>query len=421
MCETQNQKKRKYWLMLSVIVNLSILGFFKYYNFFSASLVDALSQVGIKANLTSLNIILPVGISFYTFHGLSYVIDIYYEKIEPEKNFINYGVFVSFFPLLVAGPIERATHLLPQITKKRNFDYSIAVDGLKQILWGVFKKVVIADNCAEFANQIFNNSFDYSGWTLLLGTLFFTFQVYADFSGYSDIAIGTAHLLGIDLIRNFNFPFFSKNVSEFWRRWHISLSSWFNDYIFIPIASNSGWRKLGLKGVCLAIFITFTLCGLWHGANWTFVIYGFLQSFAIVFELLFKKQRTFIFSKLPAWLCSRLSMFITFSYFCFSLIFFRSRNITQAVHFIIDLVKKIFSTSNFTESFSFLISKAGWLLPLFLILFIYIEWKGKEQKYPIQNFGIKYPQIFRYLFYYSMLLSIFLFAGHPEKFIYFQF
>src|SRR5664279_4858360 len=235
-------KIKSLWLCLSICVNLGFLGVFKYYNFFAAQFAEGLSLLGMKTNFGTLQVILPVGISFYTFHGLSYVLDIYKNKIIPERNFIDYSVFVSFFPLLVAGPIERATHLLPQILKERKFDYSKAVDGLRQILWGLFKKMVIADSCAEYANTIFNNSADYSGSTLVLGALFFTIQIYCDFSGYSDIAIGTARLFGIDLLRNFAFPYFSRDIAEFWRRWHISLTTWFRDYLYIPLGGSRGGK-----------------------------------------------------------------------------------------------------------------------------------------------------------------------------------
>ena len=227
----ENQRKRKILLWVSIIVNLGFLGFFKYYNFFVDNFVAAFSFFGMDIKAQNLNIILPVGISFYTFQALSYTIDVYKRRLEPTKDFIAFAAFVSFFPQLVAGPIERATNLLPQFYKKRTFEYSKAVDGLRQMLWGLFKKIVIADNCAEFANQIFNNSANMNGSTLLLGVLFFTFQIYGDFSGYSDIAIGTARLFGFDLMRNFNFPYFSRDIAEFWRRWHISLSTWFRDYL----------------------------------------------------------------------------------------------------------------------------------------------------------------------------------------------
>jgi alginate O-acetyltransferase complex protein AlgI len=268
MFEARTPGMKKFWFWLSVCVNLGFLGVFKYFNFFAASFSQAMSLVGFQTSPWVLNIVLPVGISFYTFHGLSYVIDIYKDRIKPEKDFVVYSVFVSFFPLLVAGPIERATHLLPQIKKPRTFDYSQAVDGLKQILWGMFKKVVIADNCAYYANMIFNNSGDYSGSTLVIGALFFTFQIYCDFSGYSDIALGTARLFGIELLRNFAFPYFSRDIAEFWRRWHISLSSWFRDYLYIPLGGSKGGTWMKVRNT----FIIFLVSGFWHGANWTFIV-----------------------------------------------------------------------------------------------------------------------------------------------------
>lgn len=246
MAETDNKKAKKAWFWLSICINLGFLGVFKYYNFFAESFSDVVFNLGFQVNPWTLKVILPVGISFYTFHGLSYVIDVYKGRIEAERNFIDYSVFVSFFPLLVAGPIERASHLLPQIKKERVFNYEQAVDGLRQILWGLFKKVVIADLCAVYVNTVFNDSANYSGSTLLIGAVLFTFQIYGDFSGYSDIALGTARLFGIDLLRNFAFPYFSRDIAEFWRRWHMSLSTWFRDYLYIPLGGSKGgtWMKV---------------------------------------------------------------------------------------------------------------------------------------------------------------------------------
>jgi len=277
MSDSKNQSQRRFWFILSVTINLGFLGVFKYYNFFAQSFAELVSNFGLHVNPWTLKVILPVGISFYTFHGLSYVIDIYKGRINAEKNFIDYTVFVSFFPLLVAGPIERATHLLPQIQRTRVFDYQKAVDGLRQILWGLFKKVVIADQCAEFANLIFNNSAEYSGFSLLIGAVLFTFQIYGDFSGYSDIAIGTARLFGIDLLRNFAFPYFSRDIAEFWRRWHISLSSWFRDYLYIPLGGSKGGTWIKVRNT----FIIFIVSGFWHGANWTFIVWGALNALLI--------------------------------------------------------------------------------------------------------------------------------------------
>jgi alginate O-acetyltransferase complex protein AlgI len=276
---------KKFWFWLSITVNLGFLGVFKYYNFFATSFAEALSNVGLQVNPWTLKVILPVGISFYTFHGLSYVIDIYKDRIKPERNFIDYSVFVSFFPLLVAGPIERATHLLPQIQRKRVFESSQAIDGLRQILWGLFKKVVIADQCAYYANMIFNNPNEYAGSTLLLGAIFFTFQIYCDFSGYSDIALGTARLFGIELLRNFAFPYFSRDIAEFWRRWHISLSTWFRDYLYIPLGGSRGGMWLTIRNT----FIIFIVSGFWHGANWTFITWGFLNALFIMPSIILER------------------------------------------------------------------------------------------------------------------------------------
>src|SRR5918993_1069168 len=269
-----SKQLKKLWLWTSVTINLGFLAFFKYYNFFIDSLIDT----GINIQPSTLQFILPVGISFYTFHGLSYVIDIYQNRIKAEKSFIDYALFVSFFPLLVAGPIERATHLLPQLKRPRSFDYSKAVDGLRQILWGLFKKVVIADNCAVIANTVFDGSGNYPGSAHVIGAIFFAFQIYCDFSGYSDIAIGTARLFGIDLLRNFSYPYFSRNIAEFWRRWHISLSSWFRDYLYIPLGGSKGGTWIKIRNTLLIFLVS----GFWHGANWTFIAWGLLNALYII-------------------------------------------------------------------------------------------------------------------------------------------
>lgn len=268
--QSTNSKERKFWLWLSVSVNLGFLGIFKYYNFFVSSFAEAIAIFGLHVTVSSLQVILPVGISFYTFHGLSYVFDLYNRKISPTTNFVDYALFVSFFPLLVAGPIERATHLLPQMKSPREFKYDEAVDGLRQILWGLFKKIVVADNCAKHVDIIFNNYQDQSGSTLLFGAVLFAFQIYGDFSGYSDIALGSARLLGFDLIQNFAFPYFSRDIAEFWRRWHISLTTWFRDYLYIPLGGSRGTRWQVIRNT----FIIFLVSGFWHGANWTFVFWG---------------------------------------------------------------------------------------------------------------------------------------------------
>lgn len=406
---------KKFWLWLSILINLGFLGVFKYYNFFTSSFADGLELLGVQANFVTLQVVLPVGISFYTFHGLSYVIDIYYQRIKPERNFVDYSVFVSFFPLLVAGPIERATHLLPQILKSRTFSYAKAVDGLRQILWGLFKKIVIADNCAEYANVIFNNSDDYSGSMLVLGAIFFTFQIYCDFSGYSDIALGTARLFGFELLRNFNFPYFSRDIAEFWRRWHISLSSWFKDYLYIPLGGSRGGTWMKVRNT----FIIFIVSGFWHGANWTFIIWGALNAVYFLPLLLTNNNRNNIETVAQGKLLPSLKelwlMLITFGLTVLAWIFFRAESVTHAAHYIRDIFK---NPSSFLMLGIYLKYKKIIALTL---LFILIEWIGREHQYAIQQFGAKWKRPLRYAFYYAIIFAIFWFGGKEQQFIYFQF
>lgn len=416
MSDSKDQKVKIFWFWISISINLGFLGFFKYYNFFAESFAEAISNLGLQVNPWTLKVILPVGISFYTFHGLSYVIDIYKGRIKAEKDFIDYSVFVSFFPLLVAGPIERATHLLPQIKKKREFNYENAVDGLRQILWGLFKKIVIADNCAQFANTIFNNSGDYSGSTLVLGAIFFAFQIYGDFSGYSDIAIGTARLFGIDLLRNFAFPHFSRDIAEFWRRWHISLSSWFRDYLYIPLGGSKGGTWMKVRNT----LIIFLVSGFWHGANWTFIIWGFLNALYIMPSIIFKTNRNNLDivakGKLLPSLRELFSMGITFGLTVFAWIFFRANNLTHAWNIII----KIFST-NFLIFPEFDGDDSMKPKILMTLIFIVIEWLGREQQYAIANLELKFPKFIRWIIYFSIIIATLYFGGTEQQFIYFQF
>ncbi len=412
MSDTNNRKIKKTWFWLSICINLGFLGVFKYYNFFADSFAEAISYFGLQINPWTLKIILPVGISFYTFHGLSYVIDIYKNRIKAEKNFIDYAVFVSFFPLLVAGPIERATHLLPQIKKERTFDYLKAVDGLKQILWGLFKKVVIADQCAEYANIIFNNAAEYSGSTLIMGALFFSFQIYGDFSGYSDIALGTAKLFGIELLRNFAFPYFSRDIAEFWRRWHISLSTWFRDYLYIPLGGSKGNMWLKIRNT----LIIFLVSGFWHGANWTFIIWGLLNAIYIMPSIIFKTNRNNIEivakGKYLPTLKDFFAIALTFSLTVFAWIFFRAESLGAAK----DFISNIFSSSLFSVP-----TVGSRVLVLLLLIFMFVEWVGREQQFAISNLGLKLPKIIRWGFYYAIVFSIVYFVGEEQPFIYFQF
>ena len=413
--ESKNQNLRKFWLWLSVGINLGFLGFFKYYNFFAESFAEMLQNFGLQVNPWTLKVILPVGISFYTFHGLSYVLDIYFKRIKAERNFVEYAVFVSFFPLLVAGPIERATHLLPQIKVKREFSYEKAVDGMRQILWGLFKKMVIADNCAVFANQIFANSATASGSELVLGALFFTFQIYGDFSGYSDIALGTARLFGIDLLRNFAFPYFSRDIAEFWRRWHISLSSWFRDYLYIPLGGSKGGNWMRIRNT----FAIFLVSGFWHGANWTFIIWGFLNALFIMPSIILKTNRNNLeivaMNKLIPSLRDVFNILLTFSLTVFAWIFFRAESVHHAIEYIVG----IFNASLFTVPD---VKTAAYATLILIAFFMLIEWIGREHQFALQDFLVKKPRFIRWLFYGFIILLIGLFLQtHETPFIYFQF
>ena len=330
MAVSENQRQRKFLLTLSLCVNLGFLGFFKYFNFFTESFAAAFTWFGHPIEATRLDIILPVGISFYTFQTLSYTIDIYRKQLQPANNLIDFLTFVSFFPQLVAGPIERATNLLPQFSKERHFDLEKAIDGMRQILWGLFKKVVVADNCAIWVNDIFANYGDYSGSTLLLGAILFAFQIYCDFSGYSDIAIGVARLFGFNLMRNFAFPYFSRDIAEFWRRWHISLSTWFRDYLYIPLGGSRGGTSMKVRNT----FAIFLVSGFWHGASWTFLVWGLLNALYFLPLLLLKQNRKNTNTVAEnSWLPSPrecVQMGITFFITVIAWVFFRAENLTDA-------------------------------------------------------------------------------------------
>ena len=409
------QSKRKVLLWTSIFVNLGFLGFFKYYNSFLENFVDAFSLFGTQINANSLNIILPVGISFYTFQTLSYTIDVYRKKLEPTKDFMAFSAFVCFFPQLVAGPIERATNLLPQFYKKRTFEYNKAVDGMRQILWGLFKKVVIADNCAEYANQIFNNSADMNGSTLVLGAIFFTFQIYGDFSGYSDIAIGTSRLFGFDLKQNFATPYFSRDIAEFWRRWHISLSTWFRDYLYIPLGGSRGGTWIKVRNT----FAIFLVSGFWHGANWTFIIWGALNAIYFLPLLITSNNRNNLGivaegKKLPSFK-ELFAMLTTFTLTVFAWIFFRAENVSHAFNYIGGIFSEtILNLPKLSDPYGVI----GTVL--FIIYFVVAEWLGREDKFAIERiFKMKNP--FRWFFYVLVTCLIIIHSDSKQEFIYFQF
>lgn len=415
MIKEDREARRKLLLWISIMVNLGLLGFFKYYNFFLDNLVDAFSFFGSEINPSSLNIVLPVGISFYTFQTMSYSIDVYKRKLVPTRDFVAFTAFVSFFPQLVAGPIERATNLLPQFFKKRNFDYANAVDGTRQILWGLFKKIVIADQCAIYANEIFNHSADYSGVTLLLGALFFTFQIYGDFSGYSDIAIGTSRLFGFQLMQNFAYPYFSRDMAEFWRRWHISLSTWFRDYLYIPVGGSRGGIGMKLRNTMLIFLVS----GFWHGANWTFVIWGLLNALYFLPLILTSNNRNHIeiiasHRNFPTFK-EGVMMATTFSLTVFAWIFFRAENLSHALQYIGDML---------LHPGSFLLFSIYWQyknILVMLLLFVIIEWIGRQDTFALKQLGRTWKRPIRYAFYYLLVLAIYLVGSNEQTFIYFQF
>jgi len=413
----ENNLKRKILLWTSIVINLGFLGFFKYFNFFTDNFIAAFSLFGVTFNKTSLEIILPVGISFYTFQTLSYTIDVYKRKLQPTKDIISFFAFVSFFPQLVAGPIERASNLLPQFFQKRRFDYANAVDGMRQILWGLFKKIVIADNCAHYVEIIFGNSDTYSGLILVLGAIFFAFQIYGDFSGYSDIAIGLSRLLGFNLIRNFNFPYFSRDIAEFWRRWHISLSTWFRDYLYIPLGGSEGGTKQKIKNT----FIIFIVSGFWHGANWTFVFWGLLNVLYFLPLLLSKSNRKHLNivasgKSLPS-LREVFQMTTTFILTVFAWVFFRAESLAHAVQYISRIFKhpgSFFSLGIYQNYSNVLI---------LILIFVLIEWLGREGQYAISEIDRVLNKTIRWTLYIVIIYSIYFFGYFTEKveFIYFQF
>lgn len=403
-------KRKKLFLWLSVVNNLAVLFFFKYFNFFIGSAVDLLKQFGFNGDSPALHILLPVGISFYTFHGMSYVFDIYNGKVKPTRNFIDYALFVSFFPLLVAGPIERAHHLLPQLQQKRTFNYKQAVEGMRLILWGFFKKIVIADTLATGVNDIFQEYFAFPGSTLVLGIVFFSFQIYCDFSGYTDIALGSAKLFGVELLTNFKFPYFSRDIAEFWRRWHISLSSWFRDYLYIPL----GGSRVGKWKALRNTFIIFIISGFWHGANWTYLFWGLLHAVYFAPLLLLNRNRkhtseiTAYNSKLPN-LKELWQMLLTFALVTFAWIFFRAPSMDFAWKYIRGMGHNFIGDPGHFINY----------IP-YIIIFLVADWMQRRNERQVLNISTKWV---RYTVYFLMAVIILLHYHYIDQteFIYFKF
>ncbi|MFT7239169.1 MAG: alginate O-acetyltransferase complex protein AlgI [Cyclobacteriaceae bacterium] len=416
--EDEKSTKRKKWLlMISLSANLGMLGFFKYYNFFVDSFISGFSILGLNLSNSHLDIILPVGISFYTFQTMSYTLDIYKGKFHATKDFVGFAAFVSFFPQLVAGPIERASHLLPQFLKTRHFNYASATDGLRQILWGLFKKMVIANNCASYVDLIFTNPDEHSSTSLVLGAIFFTIQIYCDFSGYSDMAIGISKLLGIRLSKNFAFPFFSRDIAEFWRRWHISLSTWFRDYLYIPLGGSRGNLRIKIRN----IFIVFIISGFWHGANFTFIIWGALNAFYFLPLMIWQKNRihtdTVAAGKVLPTIKEFFQMVGTFILTVLAFIFFRAENTENAYQYFIRM-------SDFTSTIAFHISDfKNVVVIIILCIFLFsIEWLGREKKHALETMFSINRRVFRWSFYSLILFLIGMFMETNETpFIYFQF
>ena len=414
--QKEGDRKAQKWICAgNITLNLLILATFKYLNFFVENFVGLLAFFNVELDWVTLKIILPVGISFYTFQALSYTIDVYRGKLTPTRDVVAFFAFISFFPQLVAGPIERATNLLPQFLKSRSFDYDKAVDGCRQMLWGFFKKIVIADNCAIYVDQVFGNYMNESGSTLLLAAVLFTFQIYGDFSGYSDIAIGTGKLFGINLMRNFNYPYFSRDIAEFWRRWHISLTTWFRDYIYIPLGGSRTTKWKVIRNT----FIIFLVSGFWHGANWTFIAWGTYHALLFLPLILTRKNRKYMdvvaAGKVFPSIKELFQMLLTFSFVVVGWIIFRSDTIGDALLYI----KKMFCCQ--LLSIPYLINRE-YYLPLFccILVMLLTEWLQRTQQHALNISFIK-SHVVKYVIYYAIVLLLFFFGGKSESFIYFQF
>ena len=426
--ENATGPKRKLFLIISFVANIGILAFFKYYNFFAENINSLFHLTNVKANITLLNIVLPIGLSFHTFQAMSYTIEIYRGNQKAEKHFGIYALYVMFYPQLVAGPIERPQNILHQFHEHKRFNFDDCKEGLKMIVWGFFKKIVIADRLAVIVNNIYHDPRHFQGLPLVIAVVFFSFQLYCDFSGYSDIALGTAKVMGYDLMANFNRPFSSKSITELWRRWHISLSTWFNDYLFTPTIT--ALRDWGKSAVAFGVLLTFFLCGFWHGAAWKFVIFGLLQGIAIVFELYTRKKRKKIFGKLPDRLNNNLSRLLTFSYFACTCVFFRARDVKEACYILLhiftgwgkvlswsgikNMVTAIGDNDTFYGAFNLLIGI------LILVVFEQLQRHIKDNK--VSTIVTGKPVFIRWSFYCLMIVFILALGVYKEDtFIYFQF
>lgn len=420
--DIRGEKKAKLISTFNIILNLGILGFFKYYDFFVESFADAFLFFGKQLHLKTLRIILPIGISFYTFQALSYSIDVYRRKIKATEDLVAFFAFVSFFPQLVAGPIERATHLLPQFYQKRIFDYDKAADGMRQILWGLFKKMVLADNCAILVDEIFADYGSQSGLILLLGAILFAFQIYGDFSGYSDIAIGTARLFGISLMRNFNYPYFSRDIAEFWRKWHISLTTWFRDYVYIPL----GGSRVSKAKILRNTFVIFLLSGFWHGANWTFILWGAYHACLFLPLILSGKNRKYLdnvaANRLFPTLKEFLQMALTFFLVVIGWVFFRAGSVGEALDYLKNILCSEYAFFSMSSFMDFRESVSAYVIVysvLSVLLLLFVEWLQRDRAHGLEISDK--PGAFRWIVYILLTLLICLIHADSSAFIYFQF
>lgn len=410
----ERSARKLWWVWGNAGLNLGILGLFKYYDFFAENMARLLAGFGLAADNVTLDLILPVGISFYTFQALSYTIDVYRQKLAPTKDIVAFFAFISFFPQLVAGPIERATNLLPQFLRDRAFNYQDGVEGMRMILWGLFKKMVVADNCAQTVNIIFDNYTEYGGMQLLIGAILFSFQIYGDFSGYSDIAVGTARLFGIRLMANFRTPYFSRDIAEFWRRWHISLTTWFRDYVYIPL----GGSRVKKSKVARNTAVIFLLSGFWHGANWTFLAWGAYHS--LLFQPLIMRGKNRKYKDnvaegryLPGVKDSML-MLVTFALVMIGWVIFRATNIEMAWEYVVRMVTHFDLTMNFTGKFAL----------LWVGIMLIVEWVYRHRQYTLDFSsarGLVRYRLVRWSVYATICVACMLFSGTQTDFIYFQF
>ena len=411
--KAKTEKKKSLLKTLGIVFGVGMLLYFKYTNFFITSFKDLFESIGLQTNLHTFKIIMPLGISFYTFRLLSYIIDINRGKYEPTRNIVTFSTYVAFFPGILSGPIDRPDTFIPQIQKKRVFNSDLAVEGCRQILWGAFKKIVLADNLATFVNQVHDDFHIQNSSTLILAAILYTFQIYTDFSGYTDMAIGIGKLLGFKMTKNFNYPLFAQNIADFWRRWHISLTSWLTDYIFMPL--NIKFRNWGIWGMIGAIIVDFVICGLWHGDNWTFLLWGFYHGLLFIPLILsgamFKKTKMktnrFGFPKFK----NLVNMLFTFFLVTFGLIIFRSETINNSFEYI----SCIFTNGLFSS-----VEMYSVLLLMICVAFLFFEWMFRDDEFPLQKGLFRNPYL-RWSVYLFLVLTISFFGGKPQTFIYFQF